>query len=461
MLKRLLGILAIAVGFTASPYIGYAAKVVIDPGHGGSDPGAVGVNGLYEKTVNYDISLRLADLLAERGYDVVMTRADDSSLSLYERVERTKAAGADLFVSVHSNSHPSSSVAGSMVLYYDAAYPNPHYPASEEMKALTPESGRLARAVLNGILEQVPNINRGLVPSSAYVVRMGNIPSILVETAFLSNRSDADMLANPNVRALYAVGIANGIAQYVPPGTFRDIAGHWARESIVRLKDQGIANGNNGSFYPDQPLTRAELVAFADRAFGLQAKSKVRLAEAGAGAEAGTVTESVYGEEAALDPTEDPAEGPTEAPADPQTEGPPASGAPEAPAPRPAVRAIPDLPEAHWSYGVMNTAIERGIIRGYPDGTVRPDAPVTRSEVAAVMDRLLSLENANDNPVSYKDVVRSNWAYEAIMRLSASGIVRGIAERLYGPDRYVTRAEMATMVDRQLTKADTKRSLPF
>lgn len=427
---RLLGIglLAVAVSVTASPYIGHAAKVVIDAGHGGSDPGAVGINGLYEKTVNRNISLILADLLEERGYEVMLTRPGDTSLSLQERVELTKEA--DLFVSVHANAHPSASVAGSMVLYHDAGHPNPQYPASEEMKMLTPENRRLAQLVLNSMLEQVPNVDRGLVPSSAYVVRMGNIPSILVETAFLSNQSDAQKLADPRIRALYALGIANGIAQYVPP-KFRDVAGHWARESILRLNEQGIANGYDGNFYPNRPLTRAELVAIADRAFGLKEKNRVRLAEVvPVKGEDASVSDSVYGETDFSDT--------------------------ELPSPSPSAHDFLDLPEWHWSFGVMNAAVKSGVIQGYPDGTVRPDMPVTRTEAAAVMDRLLQLESDSDANIAFTDITRSNWAYEAIIRLAASGIVQGVSERIFGPNRFVTRAEMATMVDRQLRASEAR-----
>jgi len=418
-LKRTIAALAVAACLFASPYIGQAAKVVVDPGHGGSDPGAVGINGIYEKSVNNEIAYRLRDILIEKGYEVVMTRDADRNLSLQERVNIARNADADLFVSVHANAHPSSDIRGTMVLYHDAAKPNPDYPASDEMKALSPESKHLAQLILSSVLEQVPNTNRGLLQSSAYVVRMGNVPSVLVETAFLSNAQDAKMLASSAVREKYAIGIANGIVKYLPP-TFSDIATHWAKESIIRLNEQGIANGNDGKFHPDRPLTRAELVAFAERAFGFGgAKSDVTLAEHD---EDGTVTEDVY-------------------------ESDDASGEPD------ATPTFADLPAAHWSYGTMSQAVKSGILRGYPDGTIRPDAPVSRAEVAVVLDRLIGTTLTGGSPTpSYADVTSKNWAYTSIMRLSGLGIVRGVADRLYGPERNVTRAEMATMVDRQLTR---------
>jgi len=421
-LKKLVTTLAVAVSLFSSPYIGQAAKVVVDPGHGGSDPGAVGINGLYEKTVNNEISWRLRDLLVQHGYEVVMTRDADKTLSLTDRVAAATAADADLFVSVHANAHPSSSVRGTMVLYHDAAKPNPDYPASEAMKALTPESKRLAQLVLSSILEQVPNQNRGIVPSSAYVVRMGNIPSVLVETAFLSNAKDAQMLSSSMIREKYAIGILNGILKYLPP-IFSDIGQHWAKESIVRLNEQGIASGDNGKFYPDRALTRAELMAFADRAFGLRASAPdVTIAEH----TDGSVTEDVYESEEAI----------------------------AAPSPEPEPT-FTDLPETHWSYELMRKAVQAGLLSGYPDGTLRPDAPVSRAEVAVVLDRLLGTAIAGTTyDVSFQDVTTNNWAYSSIVRLGGAGLVRGVEPNRYGPDRSVTRGEIATMVDRQLQRGN-------
>jgi N-acetylmuramoyl-L-alanine amidase len=480
--------LVLIFGLVTSPYIGLAAKVVIDPGHGGSDPGAIGINGLYEKTVNTEIADRLKSMLLQKGYQVVMTRDRDQSMTLAQRVEAAKAADADLFVSIHSNSHPSASIRGTMILYHDKQYPNKSYPASVEMKNLTPESRKLAQYVLGAMLEKVPNVNRGLVPSSAYVVRMGNIPSILVETAFLSNELDAQMLGSSAIRQKYAEGIANGIVRYLPP-TFSDIGKHWAKDSIVRLHDLGIAEGSDGKFYPNNKLTRAELVAFVDKAFKLEGEVIPATAESGstAGPVDGESVEPVDGgntepvDGGNMEPVDDsnaesvddngviPAEGggaePLEDEAAPETVIPSEDGAakPAGEVPSSETRQTPvfaDLPSTHWSYSSMSAAIDKGLIKGYPDGTVRPNQPVTRAEVAAVFSRLEGLEQA-ETPIdeitaSFKDVPKSYWAYPAIMRLNGQGIVHGISTGIYGPDQYVTRAQMAAMLDRQIAFAKTE-----
>ena len=128
LLKRLiLFTLLLTIAF---PYHAFAYKVVLDAGHGGSDPGATGVGGLRETDVNLDITLKVRQALLDRGYEVVLTRTNDTYLSLAQRVEFTNEQQADLFVSIHANAHASSNTNGTMVLYYDNAYPQEDYPAS-------------------------------------------------------------------------------------------------------------------------------------------------------------------------------------------------------------------------------------------------------------------------------------------------------------------------------------------
>ncbi len=99
--------------------------------------------------------------------------------------------------------------------------------------------------MLNSLVQTAGLENRGIVPSAVYVVRMGNIPSILVETAFLSNPEDAALLASNQMRQIMAQGIASGIEAYLPPNIqFPDTRGHWAREAILRLNAQGVVEAS-------------------------------------------------------------------------------------------------------------------------------------------------------------------------------------------------------------------------
>lgn len=390
------------------PMQALAVKIVVDPGHGGSDPGAKGVNGIYEKTVNMDIALKLRQQLLERGYEVLMTKeSEDTYLSLAERVEITKQANADLFVSIHANAYPASSaVKGSMVLYYDNRYPQVSYPASEAMATLTPVSREFAQDVLDHMVEEGQTVDKGLLPSSVYVVRMGNIPSILVETAFLSNWEDATRLADDHFRSKMAIGIANGIEVF-RPSLFPDLANHWARTHVLHLKDEGIIEGEYNRYYPDRSLTRAEFMTLLDRMFDLRSQP----------VENETVTSTVYGNK------------------------------------QQAV-SYRDLQPNHWAYEIVKQASELGLLNGYPDGSIRPDQPITRGEVASLFDRLLHQGQPAATPTDslFKDVSKSLWSANAIYRLRSENVIEGVTVTTFAPERYMTRAEIAAMLDKHKQK---------
>lgn len=397
-----------------------AVKIVLDAGHGGSDPGAVGVNGLYEKTVNLDVAVRLKSILEGRGYEVLLTRDADYYLTLAERVSITNSLAPDLFVSVHANAHSNSSINGSLVLYYDKDYPQADYPPSDAMAALTPESKRLAQLVQDSMVKSAGTVDRGLVPSAVYVARMGSVPSILVETAFLSNAADAANLADSDFRQKLASGIASGIEAYKPleaPGAFADVPlSHWANEAILKLKNKGILEGESGKYYPERALTRAEFVTMLERQFSLPEPTAAASSQGST-----TVTGSTYSAGSG------------------NSTG---SGSVAAPV-------FKDLPTGHWAYAVMQKAAASGILGGYADGTIRPDQPLTRGEAAALIDRVIwpgSSQKATST--AFKDVPVSLWSAASINRLKEKGIVDGLTATTYAPERSMSRAEMAALLSR-------------
>ncbi|MUG69116.1 MULTISPECIES: N-acetylmuramoyl-L-alanine amidase [Paenibacillus] len=418
MAQRWLRAALVALCVWTLPGQASAATVVVDPGHGGYDPGAIGVNGLQEKVVNLDISRKLRDLLEQRGYDVRMSRDSDVYLSLSERVAFAKNQNADLFVSIHANSYSNPSTRGAMVLYYDDAYPQASYPASAEMRALTSESRELARKVLDSFVATVGGEDRGLVPSAVYVVRSGNIPSVLVETAFLSNSADAALLANDSARLTMAEGIAKGIEAYLPPNlTFPDTRGHWAREAIQRLADQAIVTGTGKRFEPARALTRAEWVTLLGRLFDLDAAAAEN--PACASGAAATVAQAVYD-----------------------------AGGCRSDATKKGAAAFRDVTAGHWAYAALDQAVKAGLLDGYPDGTLRPDNPVSRAEVAALFQRLAKPAPADSVRQPFRDVPGDYWAAEAIAALKASGFIDGVTATEFAPERAMNRAEAAALIDR-------------
>ncbi|WNR45839.1 N-acetylmuramoyl-L-alanine amidase [Paenibacillus roseipurpureus] len=389
----------------AFPYHAFAYKIVLDAGHGGSDPGAIGVGGLRETDVNLDITMKVKQALLERGYDVVMTRTTDTFWSLAERVAFTNEQKADLFVSIHANAHANSNVNGSMVLYYDNNYPQEDYPASSTMSQLTPYSKDLAGHVQDALVASAGTKDLGLTPSAVYVARMGIIPSILVETGFLTNKSDAALLNSDAARSKIALGIANGISAYEPP-LFTDVLVHWSRPAVLRMKNKGIIEGIGNNYEPDRALTRAEFLTLMDRVFTFSKLPTVCEAKS-------SVTSSVYGCNAGT--------------------------------------SYSDLPASHWASAVFAKASKLNLLQGYEDGTIRPNRAITRGEVADLFNRLLQMTSAGAPAVYqpyFDDVPKSLWSALAITNLKEKGIINGVTDTSFKPNQTMTRAEIAALLDR-------------
>ena len=176
--------------------------VAIDPGHGGRDPGAVGIGGLQEKQVIFPISQRVAQLLEAQGVVVVMTRQNDTTLDLQTRADIANRAQANVFVSIHANAISLSRPDVNGIETYHAS-----------------ESGRrLAAALQASMLAATGMRDRGVKQARFYVLRATTMPSALVEVGFVTGAQDAPRLADPAWRETMAQAIANGILQYLQQG---------------------------------------------------------------------------------------------------------------------------------------------------------------------------------------------------------------------------------------------------
>jgi N-acetylmuramoyl-L-alanine amidase len=172
--------------------------VVIDPGHGGKDPGAIGISGLEEKDIILPIGRRVAAILQQNGVQAVMTRDSDYFVSLPGRVEMAERANANVFVSIHANSAGANrpEISGLETYYYD--------------KGLS-----LARTVHNRILQSLNIKDRRVRKARFYVLRKSSMPSILVETGYVTGREDAAKLSTSAYQNQMAEAIAQGILQYL------------------------------------------------------------------------------------------------------------------------------------------------------------------------------------------------------------------------------------------------------
>jgi N-acetylmuramoyl-L-alanine amidase len=171
--------------------------VVVDPGHGGPDPGAIGIGGLREKDIVFPISVEVASLLEQQGVRAVLTREDDRDLGLEPRVQLARQLKANLFVSIHANAISLSrpDVNGLETYYYSTGL-------------------GLAQAIHRNLLA-VSSRDRGVRRARFYVLRHTPMPSVLVETGFVTGAEDAPRLADPGFRSRMAVNIAQGILEYL------------------------------------------------------------------------------------------------------------------------------------------------------------------------------------------------------------------------------------------------------
>lgn len=178
----------------AKPYPTTRLVILVDPGHGGKDPGAIGIGGLQEKGVVLSIGLEVAKILEQRGVQAVLTRADDRYVSLADRVAQAERVNATAFVSIHANSIGLSQpqVNGLETYYYDTGY-------------------SLARSIHRSILSRINVRDRGVKQARFYVLRKSSMPAALVEVGFVTGSVDSRNLANANYRKQMAEAIALGI----------------------------------------------------------------------------------------------------------------------------------------------------------------------------------------------------------------------------------------------------------
>ena len=170
--------------------------IVIDAGHGGSDVGATR-EGIYEKDITLDISKRLAKILDKKGYNVLMIRDKDQTVSLQDRVKYTEDNHGDLFVSIHVNSSLTTEGVGIETHYF------------------TPQSYDFAQIVHKEFANTIKAKDRGLFKSRFYVIKNTTCPSILVETGFISNPEERKELMTSERRQKTAEAIAKGIQKYL------------------------------------------------------------------------------------------------------------------------------------------------------------------------------------------------------------------------------------------------------
>ncbi len=186
-------------------------KICVDPGHGGSDPGAVG-NGLQEKAINLNIGLKLRDKLSADGATPVMTRSSDVYVSLTGRCNIANNAGANRFMSTHCNAATATSANGTETFSYSS----------------TGTGADLRNKVNPELVSHMGTTNRGVKTASFTVLTGTSMPAILGEVAFITNAGDAAKLGNDSYRNEAARAYLHGLQSHYgesphDPGGVADI----------------------------------------------------------------------------------------------------------------------------------------------------------------------------------------------------------------------------------------------
>lgn len=186
--------------------------IVIDPGHGGFDPGKVGINGVNEKEINLKIGLKVKELFESNGYQVIMTRETDAGLyedgesnkkraDMRKRVEMVNESGANVAVSIHQNSFQQESSRGAQVFYHGQSQ----------------EGKKLAEILQEQIKETIGDGNHRVAKAndSYYMLKNTQCPLVIVECGFLSNYEEAQLLCQEDYQDKMAKAIYLGIEKYL------------------------------------------------------------------------------------------------------------------------------------------------------------------------------------------------------------------------------------------------------
>lgn len=221
------------------PFIPYyrIKRIVIDAGHGGYDPGAIGRDGIKEKYIVLDIARKIKELLENEGIEVILTRHDDIFVPLWERVEVANRENADLFISIHANASRARRLKGFEVYYISEAIDDDAkakalaedivprfdkeagYEHSQILDAILwdlelTENRKNSIELANCILEEIGIGKRRLKNAKFYVLKGVRVPAVLVEVGYITNMDECSKLGWKEYRTQTAEKIARGILEY-------------------------------------------------------------------------------------------------------------------------------------------------------------------------------------------------------------------------------------------------------
>lgn len=235
------------------------AKIYIDPGHGGKDPGAVGANGLKESAVTLSVAKFLKAELTRQGHIVKMSRETDVYKTLKKRTNEANAWGAALVISLHCNSATNTTAQGTEMLVF----------------RMNGAAEQLAACVQSQMVKAFKTKNRYVKPRNLAMVRDTRATAILCEMAFISNASDRAKLTGEANQKKWAVAICKGVCDYlnvkykgeITVSKKENTPDAYAKEAIEWALSKGILKGDtNGNYKLHSNITRQDMLVFLYRA---------------------------------------------------------------------------------------------------------------------------------------------------------------------------------------------------
>ena len=209
-------------------------RIVIDPGHGGTNEGAIGVAGIHEKYLTLQVALLLADKLRRIMPDVeiILTRERDTTISLVDRIERANELQADLFLSLHFNSSTNPQAVGFESFwagdFWQADLEKAGVEITDEIAAERARLGalgyRLAERFNRAMRHRFDVLDRGVKPGNFTVLTRAKVPAVVLEMAFLSHADEGIAVTQPKHMAKLVDAIAEAVTLYAPTNDSHDVS---------------------------------------------------------------------------------------------------------------------------------------------------------------------------------------------------------------------------------------------
>ena len=252
------------------PGLGPVDTVVLDPGHGGHDKGAVCVFG-NEKDFALDVCFRARALLQAEGLKVIMTRSDDTFIPLEQRPVVANATPHSIFVAIHFNDASNENASGFEIYSITPRGEPSTADNTLSMFDLRPEPGNvvdvpslaLSESIYHSLIGNIPQVDRGIKHARFAVIRLAQVPAVLIEGGFVSSTSEARQIATPAYRQQLAEAIVTGIEGFktlaehkIPP----KLVAAYRHETTPSLQTAPVVvtNGATSAIAPDPPASETE-----------------------------------------------------------------------------------------------------------------------------------------------------------------------------------------------------------